>query len=225
MDVAGIESGLIRYGKMSGTSIEIVTHSTECPFSESGGHKSNHQRLFVSATSVVRKCHSSKCSKKKRLYSCPKACEWFLSFHQEKIEAPDFDKDVIEILYNPDAKYHKQPRLTEYLNRFLAYIHQNDSYCFRSRSDEPFDIGRISTVANKMERFETGFSPFSVWCANVNRREFRQVVFDTSDKEYPATALNLFRGYKAKMLDREIEAEEIEPFLITSGKSSAAGIR
>lgn len=126
-EVAGIETGHLRYGKMGTDSIEIVTHSPNCPFS-AGGHKSNHQRLFVPAHSVVQKCHSKKCAKKKRVLKCPKAGTWFLSFFRDEIESPAIDKRVLGMLYDDEKKYHNQAGLTEYLNRFIAYINGNDSY-------------------------------------------------------------------------------------------------
>lgn len=116
------------------------------------------------------------------------------------MKSPALDKSVIRALYDDDADRYDQPALTDYLNRFIAYIHQNDTYGFRLRDDQPYDICKKAAVVNKMERFEISVSPFSVWCKNENRREFTDVVFDTSDKKYPPTTLNLFCGYKAKML-------------------------
>lgn len=138
---------------------------------------------------------------------------------KSKTEAPEIDdssalvKNTIRDLYNEDSERFDQPALTEYLNRFLAYIHQNDTYAFRPDSRQSFEIYRKPVVSNKMERFEIKVSPFTVWCKNENRREFSDVVFDTSSKKHPQSTLNLFGGYKAKMFDRKVEAEEIETFL------------
>lgn len=72
------------------------------------------------------------------------------------------DKSVIRALYDDDDRY-DQTALTGYLNRFIAYIHQNDTYGFRLRDDHPFDICRKVAVTNKLQRFEIKVSPFSVW--------------------------------------------------------------
>lgn len=47
---------------------------------------------------------------------------------QDPMESPALNKSVIKMLYNDKADRYEQPALTAYLNKFIAYVHQNDTY-------------------------------------------------------------------------------------------------
>jgi len=197
-------------------------------------HKSNRQYIMIDKTEARKLCYDNDCKKNGSTETYQTHPDIIMMLQEKKIVSPPhikigdrINKTLLLDLFDPENSIFVQPQFTAYLNNFLAVVEESKPpiYIYRKSIESRWILRNYRDTADLLTVFRgksngdepIDLNPFEIWRVNRTRRTYDNIIFDPSyieDDDPSRSNLNLYRGFKARLLnDEEYSYQKVKPFL------------